>query len=419
LTRNIADISGISFCFPCGISLTKQPKIGMMLGPMKIAMIGQKGIPAQFGGVETHVLELATRLMRLGHSVTAYGRSWYVPKGTDRVNGIRVVRTPSIRTKHLDTITASFFAVMHAAIFVRPDVYHFHGVGPSLLAWIPRIFAPRATVVTTFHSIDRTHEKWGWISRTALRIGERAAFVFADETIAVSKSLTKYGEREYGRRATYIPNGITPVRTSTEPLLLSPFGLEPFQYVAMIARLVPHKGAHTLIAAWQLAMKRQPDVMKDIKLAVVGGSAFTDAYVRKLHAMAAHDDSIVFTGFQRGDTLTALFSGARFMVHPSTSEGLPIAVLEEMSHGKAVIAADIPETMEVVGDYGVPFPQGDIETLADAILDLVQDPMQAAAIGHAARTFVEDEYHWDDIAQETAALYRRHAMVRQGVFAVR
>lgn len=391
----------------------------MILGLMKIAMIGQKGIPAQFGGVETHVIELGTRLMRLGHTVTVYGRSWYVPKGTDRVNGMRVVRLPSIRTKHLDTITASFFAVLHAAILVRPDVYHFHGVGPSLLAWIPRIFAPRATVVTTFHSVDRTHEKWGWFSRIALRFGERAAFAFADETIAVSKTLTKYGEQEYGRRATYIPNGITPVRTSTDPLLLSPFGLEPFHYVAMIARLVPHKGAHTLIAAWQMAQKRQPDVMKDIKLAIVGGSAFTDTYVRKLHAMASHDDSIVFTGFQRSDTLTALFSGARFMVHPSTSEGLPIAVLEEMSHGKAVIAADIPETMEVVADYGVPFPQGDIETLADCIIDLAKDPMQAAAIGHAARTFVEDEYHWDDIAQETAALYRRHSMVRQGVFAVR
>ncbi len=386
---------------------------------MKIAMIGQKGIPAQFGGVETHVLELSTRLTRLGHAVTVYGRSWYVPKGTHRVNGIRVVRTPSLRTKHLDTVSASLFAIAHALVFVRPDVYHFHGVGPSLFAWIPRIFAPRATVVTTFHSVDRMHEKWGVFSRLVLRFGERAAFAFADETIAVSKTLAKYGEQEYGRRATYIPNGITPVRTSTDPLLLSPFGLEPFHYIAMVSRLVPHKGAHTLLAAWQLARKRQPELLKDVKLAIVGGSAFTDSYVRKLHAMAAHDDSIVFTGYQRGDTLTALFSGARFMVHPSTSEGLPIAVLEEMSHGKAVIAADIPETMEVAGEYGVPFPQGDIGALADAMIDLITDPMQAAAIGHAARIFVEDEYHWDDIAQDTAALYRRHSMVRQGVFAVR
>ncbi len=386
---------------------------------MQIAMIGQKGIPAKFGGVETHVEELGTRLQRLGHTVTVYGRTWYVPAGTNMVNGMRIVRTPSIRTKHFDTITASLFAVAHAMLVVRPDVYHFHGVGPALLSWIPRVFAPRATVVTTFHSMDRAHEKWGTFAQFMLRLGERAAFAFASETIMSSRALVRYAAEEYGTRGTYIPNGITPVRTAVDPLLLAPFGLEPFQYIAMIARLVPHKGAHTLIEAWKLVQKRNADAVKDVKLAIVGGSAFTDDYVRKLHTMASGNDSIVFTGFQTRDTLKALFSGAKFMVHPSISEGLPIAVLEEMSYGKAVIAADIPETMEVAAEYGVPFPQGNVDALADAIIELVRDPMQAAAIGHAARTFVESEYHWDDIAHETVALYRRNAMVPQGVLAVR
>jgi glycosyltransferase involved in cell wall biosynthesis len=386
---------------------------------MKISMIGQKGLPAQFGGIETHVSELSTRLVRLGHQVTVYGRTWYVPRGTTAVNGIRIVRLPSVPTKTMDAASATILSVLHAVTLVRPDVYHFHGVGPALFSWIPRIFAPRATVVTTFHSIDRTHEKWGWFARFMLRLGERAAFAFADETITVSKTLTKYAEKEYGRRASYIPNGITPVRTSVDPLLLSPFGLEPFDYIAMVSRLVPHKGAHTLIAAWQRARASAPELMKNLKLAIVGGSAFTDEYVRKLKMMSAHDSSIVMTGYQRGETLDALFAGARFMVHPSVSEGLPIAVLEEMSYGKAVIAADIPETMEVVSEYGIPFPAGDIEALSESIIDLAADPMQAAAIGHAARTFVEDEYHWDDIAHDVIDVYRRHSMVREGVFAVR
>ncbi len=395
---------------------------------MKITMIGQKGMfggaamknrVVSGGGVETHVGELSTRLTRMGHDVTVYARRWYTPKGTTRVNNVAVVRAPSIPTKNLDTISHTFFSALHAVFVVRPDVYHFHGVGPSLLAWIPRILAPHATIVVTFHSVDRMHEKWGFFGRLALTLGERAAFWFANETITVSKTLAQYAQNTLGHRATYIPNGITPVRTSVDPLLLSPFGLEPYGYVAMVSRLVAHKGAHTLIAAWQRARALRPDLFATLKLAIIGGGSFTDDYVRKLHLMTSHDDSVVFTGHQTRDSLDALFAGARFMVHPSTSEGLPIAVLEEMSYGKAVIAADIPETMEVAREYGVPFPAGDIGALADSIIDLAQDPMQAAAIGHAARTFVEDSYHWDDIAGETLSLYGKNAMVRQGVFAVR
>ncbi len=372
---------------------------------MLIAMIGQKGVPGKAGGVETHVTELSTRLVRAGHTVVAYARTWYAPRGADRFNGIRIVRLPSVQTKHLDTITHTLISVLHACVVVRPDVYHFHGVGPALLAWMPRLFAPHASIVATFHCIDRQHEKWGRFARFMLWLGERAAVTFPDETIAVSKVLAAYTKQVFGKTSTYIPNGITPVRMSTDPLLLTPFGLEPFRYVAVVSRLVPHKSQHTLIAAWQKAKTEHPDAFRDVKLAIVGGSAFTDAYVAKLHALASGDASIVFTGTQTGDALDALFAGARFIVHPSVSEGLPIAILEAMSYGKAVLAADIPENREAIAEYGVPFAAGDVDDLAQKLTSLLVDPTRAASIGHLARAYVEDAYHWDDIAAKTMRVY--------------
>lgn len=385
---------------------------------MQIAMIGQKGVPGRFGGIETHVTELATRLRREGFSVTAYCRSWYTTEKSDRYNGIDLVTLPSVRTKHLDAITHTLLATLHACFVLRPDVYHFHGVGPSLLAWIPKLFAPRATVVTTFHCIDRHHAKWGPFSRFMLRMGERACLAFSDVCIAVSKTLAIYAHESYGKGATYIPNGITPRRVATDDNLLAPFGLRPYGYVAFVARLVPHKGAHTLIAAWKLAKRLQPEALRDLRLAIVGDSAFTDSYVKKLKAQTMGDDSIVFTGYQTGEALEALFSGSRFVVHPSTSEGLPIAVLEAMSYGKAVIASDIPAHLEVVGEYGVPFVTDDVDSLAQQIVALTEDPMRAASLGHAARTYVESTYHWDDIALSTALLYRKHTTAMDGVLAL-
>lgn len=384
---------------------------------MQIAMIGQKGVPGRFGGIETHVTELATRLVREGFAVVAYSRAWYAGKGLDRYNGIRVITLPSLRTKHLDAITHTLFAVLHAAFIVRPDVYHFHGVGPSLLSWIPRILAPQAKVVATFHCIDRHHAKWGRFAQFMLRLGERACLAFADECIVVSKTLRTYAEVAYGVKATYIPNGITPRRAVTDDRLLSPFGLQSFQYVAFVSRLVPHKSAHTLIDAWKKARQDNPEVMRDMKLAIVGDSAFTDDYVRTLKIQAIDDPSIVFTGYQNGDSLEALFAGARFTVNPSTSEGLPIAVLEAMSYGKTVIASDIPAHLEVIADYGVPFATGSVDDLAAKLIELIADPTRSASLGHVARAYVESTYHWDDIAERTMALYITRDAAAEGILA--
>lgn len=374
---------------------------------MRIAMIGQKGVPARFGGVETHVAELGSRLAALNHEVLVYARAWYTDTNIVKYDGMHVIHVPSLRTKHFDAISHTFLSVMHAIFVARPDVYHFHGVGPSLLAFLPRVLQPSAKVIATFHCVDRKHEKWGWFARTMLWLGEWCAVKIPHETIAVGKELAKYIEAEYGVTPNYIPNGITPRRAVMDQNVIAPFGLEPFSYILMVSRLVKHKGAHTLINAWQAARAARPDLFASLKLAIAGDSAFTDDYVYQLKEMAAGDDSIVFTGYQRGDTLEGLFMGARFVVHPSVSEGMPIAVLEAMSYGKGVLASDIPEHLELTKDNGFSFHAGNEADLAAKITDLVDDPMRAAALGHVARSFVEEEYNWSTIAAATELLYER------------
>lgn len=387
---------------------------------MKIVMLGTKGIPSRFGGVETHVAELATRLVRTGHEIIVYVRSWYVgPQSGTSFNGARLIRVPSFPTKHADAASHTFFATLHALLFERPDVYHFHGVGPALFSFLPRIFAPRAKTVVTFHCVDRRHAKWGKFARFMLWLGEKAALIFPHETIVVSKTLEDYTKHSWGSHSSYIPNGITPRHGSLDPVLLDPFGLSPYRYALMVSRLVPHKGAHTLIAAWKQAHDLDPALMKDMKLAIVGDSAFTDEYVAGLRAQVATDRSIVMTGYRSGESLEALFMGASFAIHPSQSEGLPIAVLEAMSYGKAVIGSDIPENMELLAESGVAFPVGDTNALAHAIIDLVRDPMQATALGRLSREVVEVEYHWDDIAKKTVAVYEENRRVPVALLALR
>jgi glycosyltransferase involved in cell wall biosynthesis len=368
---------------------------------MKIAMIGQKGIPTQFGGIERHVEELACRLGAMGHEVTVYTRAWYAAPKKRFSKGVRTVATPTVKSKHLDAIIHTFTSTLHA-LREDVDIIHYHAVGPSLLSWIPRLLAPRVKVIATFHCIDRKHQKWNFFARLALGLGEKAACLFPHETIAVSKTLEAYCRDRFNRDVHYIPNGITnPGRTGSD--LLVKFNLKKNGYIAMVSRLVRHKGVHYLIKAFQNLEKRGQT--GGLKLAIVGDSAFTDDYVAELKAAAAGNPNIVFTGYRQGAELQQLFANAYAIAHPSESEGLPIAVLEAMSYGKTVLASDIPEILEVTREHGLSFRNKDVADLERKLRSLIARPELARAKGRAAKTFVLADYHWDDVATAVSRLY--------------
>lgn len=368
---------------------------------MRIAMIGQKGIPTRFGGIERHVEELSRRLGRLGHEVIVYTRAWYALPRRRFSRGVRTVATPTLKTKHLDAIIHTFTSTIHA-IRSGADIIHYHGVGPSLLAWIPRVFSPKTRVVATFHCIDRKHQKWNVIARLMLGLGEWAACAFPHETITVSKTLEAYCRDRYNREVKYVPNGITkPGRAGSDTL--AKFGLDRDGYLIMVSRLVRHKGAHYLVSAFKDLEKRR--LTRGLKLAIVGDSAFTDDYVAELKQQAAGSDNIIFTGYLQGRELQQIFSNAYAVVHPSESEGLPIAVLEAMSFGKTVLASDIPEIMEVTREHGLNFKNRSVADLTRKLRHLIASPELVRTKGLAARTFVLADYHWDDVAKAVDGIY--------------
>ena len=370
---------------------------------MKIAMLGQKGIPAIYGGIERHAEELSLELAKQGHAVFVYARAWYTPKNIKNYHGIRLIHTPTLRTKHLDAIVHTFTATVHA-LWQKMDVIHYHGVGPALLCWVPRIFAPKTKVIVTMHCLDRYHQKWGLFARLMLRLGEWAACKFPHETIAVSKTIYNYCLNEFQTQTTYIPNGVWPT-PAPNSALIEEFGITPEKYLLMVSRLVKHKGAHYLLEAWQMARQQNPELLQDYKLVIVGGSTFTDSYVARLRQIARGDKSIVFTGWQKGQTLSELYAHAKLFVHPSENEGLPITVLQAMSYARPVLVSDIPEHKEVVADCNFWFGNAQINSLAQKIAELVGNERLLKETGAKNKIMVEKNYNWEDIAKQTAELY--------------
>ena len=366
-------------------------------------MIGQKGIPAQAGGIERHVEELSKELIKHGYEILVFCRRWY-GNAEDNYQGIRCIQTPCIRSKHLDAITHTFTSILRASR-ENVDIFHIHGVGPALLAWLPKLLRPSAKVIVTFHCVDRFHQKWNGFARLMLHLGEWIACKAADHTITVSQTLQGYCQTQYKTKTVYIPNGTQIPMIDSDTSLLDQFDLEPSNYLMMCSRLVRHKQAHTLIFAWQYLYETEPDLVHGKKLAIVGGSAFTDDYVQELELLAAGDPSIVMTGTQTGETLKTLFANSYAIVHPSKSEGLPIAVLEAMSYGKCVLSSDIPENRELTDVCGLTFETENTADLAKKMKMLLEHPDLVEAVGQEARTYVAKKYDWKDIAEKTSYLY--------------
>jgi glycosyltransferase involved in cell wall biosynthesis len=377
---------------------------------MKIAMIGQKGIPAKSGGIEKHVEGLALELKRQSNEVIAYTRPHYISSNTKSLNGINLISIPSLKTKHFDTASHTLLATLHAIFKIKDlDIIHYHGIGPSLFIPLARILKPTTKIISTFHCQDYYHQKWSPMARLFLKLGEISSVYLPHKTIVVSKTLRKYVNQKYHKLVTYIPNAVrldSNVISKKETLkILKKWKIKPGGYIIAVNRLVRHKGIHTLINAFK---KLDPKTQKKRKLVIVGDPVFTEDYEKEIKALAKNNKNIIFTGQQTGKILEALFVNAYIYVHPSESEGLSLSLLEALSHKLPLLVSDIPANMEVIKNLGFHFKNKDQENLYQQlsyVLSLSENKLKK--IGLLGQKMVTNEYNWKTVAQKTEKVYKK------------
>lgn len=375
----------------------------MTYHPMKIAFIGQKGIPALSGGVEKHVEKLATRLAAQGHDVTVYVRSHYTPVTLREFEGVKLVHVPSIHTKHLDAITHALCATVHA-LFVSYDIIHFQSIGPSILSILPRVLKPKTRVVATFHSRDYTHKKWGFFARLFLRMAEYATCRIPERTIVSSETLIEYAKESYGTDVIFIPSGAE-VAFEENTETLTELGLRSKRYLLAVHRLVPHKGTHYLIKAFK-ELEDTNRIPNNFKLVIVGAHADTPEYEKFLKHLAEGRSNIVFAGERTGRAMETLYSHAYLYVQPSEQEGLSLALLEAMGHGLMPLVSDIEPHREAVANTGAFFPVKDVDGLKKELAYYVNRSDEVAALGRIATERIREHYSWEAVAKKTVEVYR-------------
>jgi glycosyltransferase involved in cell wall biosynthesis len=368
---------------------------------MRIAYIGQKGIPVKTGGVERYVEEVATRMVKKGHEVFVYARNNYTEKKLCEYKGVKIIHLPSVSTKNLDAISHTFLATVHA-LFQNYDIIHYHSIGPTSLSVIPKLFKRKTPLIATFQCQDYFHKKWGLFARAYLRFSEKLTCIVPDKTIAVSQEIQMYAKEKYQKDLVCIPNGAE-IKFNHNTESLKDWDLRKNNYILSVSRLIRHKGIHYLIEAFNDLCEKKLNQGK--KLVIVGDGSFTDEYVTYLKALAVKNREIIFTGTLSGEKLEQLFSHCFLFVQPSESEGMSLALLEAMGYGKAILISNILENINVLKGSGFVFENKNKDDLKNKLKEILDNPKKVEMAGVESQKIARDFYDWNKIVDQIEVLY--------------
>lgn len=359
---------------------------------MRVVVLGIRGIPNIPGGIEKHCEKLFPRLVRKGVEVLVLGRSPYIGNKPYTFKGIKIIPLWCPRNKRIETIFHTFIGTIYA-LFLKPDIIHFHALGPSLFVNLARLF--RKKVIATHHGFDYDRDKWGTIAKFTIKMGEKR-LCRADRVISISQHISDSLQSRFHCKSELIPNGVEIPEKKTEDIYCRKWKISKGKYFLFAGRLVPEKCVHVLFDAFGM-------IQTDWKLVIAGDADHQDTYSRKLKSRGMSSPGVVMTGYIVGDELEEVFSNAGAFILPSTHEGLPIALLEALSHGLPCIVSDIPANRSVKYDPILFFPVNDVTELASRMAAIQQGDIKWKE--DDARRFVKENYDWDKIALDTLAVF--------------
>jgi len=360
---------------------------------MKIAYVGTMGIPARYGGFETCVEEVATRLAKKGHEITVYcGYRDFKPQMKYYKN-VQLIYVRCQKSKFLDFPFREFvstFDTLHDNV----DVSHFYGSDAWPFALLPRLFSLKT--VLTLDGLVWNRTSYPVYVRKILRFTARFALYLPNITIVDSKSVQDWYSRTFGKSPIYVPYGANIDLSKLNETILEKNGLRNKKYILFVGRLVYEKGVHYLVEAF----KR---IETDFELVIIGGDPYDKEYELSLKKNA--NERTKFLGYMYGKDYEDLCKGAYLYVTPSQLEGTSPALLTAMALGRCVLVSDIPENLETIGDAGFSFRHGDSEDLRRKLQFLLANPDLVDKMQTKAVERVKKHYDWNMITDQMEKIY--------------
>lgn len=359
------------------------------------------------GGAERVVASLSTQLSKRGYNVMV-ACLFDAGKVADEMiaAGVPVVNLGMRGKSDFRVLYRLFRLLRNEGI----HILHSHLFHADLLASILGRIANIPIIIATRHSADIYGKRREWVNSWARCL--------CDAVVAVSREV-RDAELQWSRirpsQVVVIPNGVeiqayTGIDQTKVATLLDELNIPPnVPVLGTIASFKEYKGHTYLIDATVRILEEFPD----LKVLLVGDGPLRTQLEKEVEALSL-THSIIFTGIRHD--VREVLSFLDLFVLPSSSEGLPMAILEAMAAGRPVVATRVGGVPEAVVDgvTGFLVPPRDPAALAEAIACLLRDHDLRRVMAQAARERVAQYFSVERMVEQTQNLYEQ-LLVEKGL----
>jgi len=292
------------------------------------------------------------------------------------------------------TLLTTLWAAIRFPFRRRPDVVHVHTshrlafYRASWYVFIAGVLWRRPVVV---HIHGSSFDEFARDDSPVAFGTQKLNFGIADRVISLSDYWrTVLSERVSESKLVVVPNAIDP--DEYEPS----YNIDP-PVATFVSNHIKRKGIRELVAA----IDRLDD--PDFRIEIAGSGPLSHL----AEDLAADSPAVTYRGYVSETEKRRLIEQSNLYVLPTYAEGLPIALLEGMAGGNAVLTTDVGAIPEVVDKKsGWVVPPGDVDALTDALREFSENPRATADMGRHNRRIVEDRFAWPVVVERLTDIYR-------------
>jgi glycosyltransferase involved in cell wall biosynthesis len=282
----------------------------------------------------------------------------------------------------------------------KPDLIQTHMIDADILGRIAgKILS--IPVLSTLQNDPQNYDSHRFDRRILARITAR---YLTTHSVAVSNHIRNL----FIEKWKLAPDKLTTIYNAVSLQLYKHIPLPPAEeqkeeiIISNIASLTQQKAQNILLEAAAIVLEKYPK----IRFMIVGRGAL-DAQLKKQAAEMGLTEQVVFTGVRRD--IPEILAKTDIFTLSSLWEGLPLAAIEAMAAGRPVVVTNVGGNKELVkdGKTGLVIPAGNVDALAQAYIQLIENPALRAQYAKAGREYVSQVFGIQTITSQYETLYQK------------